>query len=299
MGTPELTGDINVVGVSQEVWPDYPAAPSVSALATAEFAVPPYMGKPEGLKCLAEMPNLQVCQLLTIGYDDVLAHVAPSVTVCNAKGVHEESTGELAVALLLALVKSLPLDVRNAGSGRWQHFRRGSLAGLNVVILGAGGVAAAITERLAPFGCNVTMIGKKPRGKVRDLGDLPQLLKKTQALFVALPLTDETRGLVDQTMLAHLPDGAFVINVARGPVAVTEAIVSEATSGRLNFALDVVDPEPLPPDHALWSLPNVLITPHVGGNTDAFPVRGRRLVREQLENLLMGAPLVNVVRAGK
>jgi phosphoglycerate dehydrogenase-like enzyme len=100
-------------------------------------------------------------------------------------------------------------------------------------------------------------------------------------------------------MLAHLPDGAFVINVARGPVAVTEAIVSEATSGRLNFALDVVDPEPLPPDHALWSLPNVLITPHVGGNTDAFPVRGRRLVREQLENLLMGAPLVNVVRAGK
>jgi phosphoglycerate dehydrogenase-like enzyme len=245
------------------------------------------------------MPNLRVCQLLTIGYDDVLAHVAPSVTVCNAKGVHEESTGELAVALLLALVKSLPLDVRNAGSGRWQHFRRGSLAGLNVVILGAGGVAAAITERLAPFGCNVTMIGKKPRGKVRDLGDLPQLLKKTQALFVALPLTDETRGLVDQTMLAHLPDGAFVINVARGPVAVTEAIVSEATSGRLNFALDVVDPEPLPPDHVLWSLPNVLITPHVGGNTDAFPVRGRRLVREQLENLLMGAPLVNVVRAGK
>jgi len=298
MGTPDVTGEINVAGVTQETWPDYPNMPTGEALAAAEFVVPPYMGDSRGLVALSEMPNLKVCQLLTIGYDDVVAHVAPSVTVCNAKGVHEESTGELAVALLLALVKSLPTDIRNSASSKWQHFRRGTLSGLNVVILGAGGVASAIKQRLDAFDCNVNLIGQKSRGNVKVLADLPELLKKTQVLIIALPLTDDTRGLIDESILSLLPDGAYVVNVARGPVAVTDAITAQALSGRLNFALDVVDPEPLPTEHVLWTLPNVLITPHVGGNTDAFPVRGRRLVRQQLENVLMGAPLVNVVRAG-
>lgn len=285
-------------GVSAGLWPDYPSAPSLELCAVAEFVVPPYMGDKRGLAAFDSMPNLQVCQLLTIGYEDAIAALPASVTVCNAKGVHEESTAELAIALILAATKDLPADLSRGVEGQWQHYRRGTLLGANVLILGAGGVAQAIFNRLAPFDCRVTMFARSARGNVLSLGELSKFLAKADVLVVALPLTEQTRGLVDDEMLDQLPTGALVVNVARGPVAQTSAILKQARTGRLKFALDVVDPEPLPAEHELWALPNVIITPHVGGNTDAFPIRARRLVREQLQNWVLGAPLLNVVRPG-
>lgn len=272
--------------------------PATDACEVAQFVVPPYMGDKRGLDAFREMPNLQVCQLLTIGYEDALAVLPESVTICNARGVHEESTAELAVGLMIASVKGLPGDLARSATGHWHHYRRGTLSGSNVLILGAGGVAQAIMNRLLPFDARVTMFARSARGNVVALTELPRFLEKADALVIALPLTEETRGLVDGEMLSKLPDGALVVNVARGAVMSTAAATAEASSGRLNFALDVIDPEPLPAENPLWRLSNVIITPHVGGNTDAFPIRGRRLVREQLQSWVMGAPLVNVVRPG-
>lgn len=272
--------------------------PATDACEVAEFVVPPYMGDKRGLDAFRDMPNLQVCQLLTIGYEDALAVLPESVTICNARGVHEESTAELAVGLMIASVKGLPGDLARSATGSWHHYRRGTLSGANVLVLGAGGVAQAIMNRLLPFDVRVTMFARSARGNVVALTELPRFLAKADALVIALPLTEETRGLVDGEMLSKLPDGALVVNVARGAVMSTTAAIAEARSGRLNFALDVIDPEPLPVDNPLWRLSNVIITPHIGGNTDAFPIRGRRLVREQLQSWVMGAPLINVVRPG-
>ena len=112
-------------------------------------------------------------------------------------------------------------------------------------------------------------------------------------VVVVLPLSEATRHVVDATFLARLRDGALVVNVGRGPVLDTDAVLAEA--GRLAFALDVTDPEPLPDDHPLWSAPNVLITPHIAGGTTAMLPRMAALVRDQLERLRDGRPLRNLV----
>jgi phosphoglycerate dehydrogenase-like enzyme len=114
-------------------------------------------------------------------------------------------------------------------------------------------------------------------------------------VMVSVPLNEHTRRLVDQRFLAAMPDGALLVNVARGPVADTEALLRETTSGRLRAALDVTDPEPLPSDHPLWNAPGVLITPHVGGASTAMLPRMARLIRKQIALLQEGKPPVNVV----
>jgi phosphoglycerate dehydrogenase-like enzyme len=103
---------------------------------------------------------------------------------------------------------------------------------------------------------------------------------------------------VDAVFLARLRDGALLVNVSRGPVIDTGALIDELVTGRLMAALDVTDPEPPPPDHPLWSAPNLLLTPHVGGNTSAFRPRAERLVISQLDRFAHGEPLVNVVVSG-
>ena len=117
-------------------------------------------------------------------------------------------------------------------------------------------------------------------------------------MILIVPLTPDTRGMVDAAFLARLHDGALLVNVARGPVVDTDALLAECASGRLRAALDVTDPEPLPAGHPLWRTPGVLISPHVGGNTSAFLPRARRLVAAQLGRWTDGQPLANVVVPG-
>jgi phosphoglycerate dehydrogenase-like enzyme len=183
--------------------------------------------------------------------------------------------------------------------GEWLAGVRPALADRQVLLVGAGRIASAIADRLAPFEVGVTRVGTyardDDRGHVHANEELPELLPRHEVVVLVCPLTDQTRGMVDAAFLAALPDGALVVNVARGAVVVTDALLAEVSSGRLRAALDVTDPEPLPPEHPLWRAPNVLISPHVGGATSAFPPRARALLKEQLERFGAGRPLLNVV----
>ena len=259
------------------VVPDYVATPDLSALPAATRAV----------------------QLLTIGYDGVPEQLPAGVLLCNAAGVHETSTAELAVGLAILALRGLDGDVRAMATGEWKPSRRTSLADRRVLVVGWGGVGRAVADRLAPFECAVTAVGTRARVQdgvaVRASSELPGLLPEHDVVVLACPLTAATRGLAGAGFLAAMPDGALLVNVARGPVVDTAALVAELRTGRLRAALDVTDPEPLPADHELWSLPGVVVTPHVGGNSTAFRPRMLRLLRAQVERLRAGREPLNVV----
>jgi phosphoglycerate dehydrogenase-like enzyme len=266
-----------------------------SDVADVEFFVLPYVFDLEPVRLAASMPRLRVLQTLTAGVDSYLPHVPEHITLCNARGVHDASTAELAVALTLAALRDIPRAVRAQDRTEWQYEATGSLADRTVLIVGYGSIGTAVERRLAGFECEVLRVARSAREGVAAFEALPDLLPRADVVVLTVPMTDETRGLVDASFLARLPDGALVVNVARGQVVVTDDLVAELTTGRLRAALDVTDPEPLPPGHPLWDAPNTLITPHIGGNTSAFLPRARRFVAEQLRRYAAGEPLLNVV----
>lgn len=277
--------------------------PGATALDDVGFYVPPYMGGPDGLTVMAGMPTLRVCQTLTAGVDGVAAHLPPGVVLCNAGGVHDASTAELAVGLVLARLRRLDDFARAQAAGEWRHGRYDALADRRVLLVGFGGVGRAVAARLAPFEVSVTPVATRGRTEpdgtvIHGIDELPGLLPHADVVVLACPLTERTRGLVDAAFLARMPDGALLVNVARGPVVVTDALVAEVTGGRLRAALDVTDPEPLPADHPLWRAPGVLISPHVGGNTTAFLPRARRMVADQLARWARDESLRHVVGVG-
>jgi len=272
-------------------WPD--------SVTDVELYVLPYMAGPAALLPIAAMPRLRVVQTLTAGFDDVLPHVPPGVTLCNARGVHDASTAELAVALMLASLRGIDDFARASARGSWLHGQRPALADRRVLIVGYGSVGAAVEARLAGFEVEVTRVARTARsarlGPVHGFERLPELLAAADVVVLCVPLSPETTAMADAAFLAAMPDGALLVNVARGAVVDTEALLAEAASGRLRAALDVTDPEPLPPGHRLWSTPGVLVSPHVGGNTSAFLPRAHALLAEQLGRFAAGAGLLNVV----
>lgn len=284
-------------GVRVDVWRGgQPLPDNVEQVA---FYVPEYMGQPATLEVMGAMPGLQVVQTLTAGVDDALVHLPSGVTLCNAAGVHDASTAELAVGLTIASLRGFPGFLRAQDKGIWLHARHDALADCRVVLLGAGSVGRAIAARLAPFEVDLRIVASTAREGVHGPDELPGLLPTADVVILAIPYGPATHHLVDKPFLAALPDGALLVNVARGPVVDTEALLAELATGRLRAALDVTDPEPPPPDHALWHAPNVLITPHVGGDTSAFLPRAWRLLQQQLDRFAAGKPLANVVRAGR
>ncbi|RJK98217.1 2-hydroxyacid dehydrogenase [Vallicoccus soli] len=289
----DLPGSLEV-----RVWDG--SGPAPEDLSDVAFYVPPYMAGSGAVDVVARMPALEVVQTLTAGVEQVRGAVPEGVVLCNARGLHDASTAELAVALALGALRGFPGFVRAAGRGEWAPEHRRSLADRTVLVLGYGSIGAAVERRLAGFEvAEVLRVARRAReaeaGPVHAFGDLDGLLPRAEVVVVVVPLTDETRGLLDARRLALLPDGAVVVNVARGPVLATDALLAELRSGRLLAGLDVTDPEPLPADHPLWSAPGLLLSPHVGGNTTAMLPRARRLLREQLGRWAAGEPLANVV----
>jgi phosphoglycerate dehydrogenase-like enzyme len=267
-----------------------------------ELVVPPYIGDRAALKRLGMLPSLRAVQLLTAGYDDVLPMVPPGVVLANAAGVHDASTAELAVGLMLASLRGFPEMVRAQEQQRWVSVGgRPALADKRVLILGYGSIGRAVARRLTGFEVSLTAVASRARDgddlveRVHGIDELPELLPQHDVVVVIVPLNDATTGLVGRDFLAAMPDGALLVNVARGKVVDTDALVEATATGRIMAGLDVTDPEPLPDGHPLWRSPGVFITPHVGGDTSAFAPRAARLVREQLTAMVEGRPLRNVV----
>lgn len=266
-----------------------------------DIVVPSYMGgNLPRLRALGEI-SVGLVQSQSIGYDGVAAHLPAGVRFANASSVHETATAELAIALLLASQRGIDVFARNAEQGRWLPQKLRSLADRTVLLLGYGGVNKAVEARLAPFEvARVIRVASHARDHegdwVHGVDELPTLLPEAEVVVIATPLTDATRGLLGAPELSLLPDDALVVNVARGPVLSTDAVLAEA--GRLRFALDVTDPEPLPEDHPLWTAPGVLISPHVGGAASAMEPRMARLLRRQIGHLLAGEEPENVVIGG-
>ncbi len=259
----------------------------------------PYMGDAASLALMPAMPRLRVVQSLSSGVDDVLGALPPAVTLCNGRGLHhEEGTAELAVALMLASLRQLPAFAGQQARRVWHHTRTDTLEGKRVLLLGYGAMGAAIEQRLLPFGAQVTRVSRTVRDGVAPLPDLRRLAGAADILVVCIALTPVTRGIVDGGVLSALPAGSLVVNVARGPVVDPGALARELAAGRLRAALDVTDVEPLPSDRPEWSLPNVLITPHIGGDTFAFARLAPGFVAEQAASHRAGRPLRNIVRPG-
>jgi phosphoglycerate dehydrogenase-like enzyme len=264
----------------------------------ADIVVPPYLGPPTLLGQLATV-SVRLIQSQSIGYDRVADSLPPDNVFANAVGVHETSTAELAMALILASQRAIPDFVRDAQQGRWAPTWCPSLADSTVLLVGYGGVGKALEARLLPFETTIVRVARTARsderGPVHGLDDLPELLAAADVVVVAVPLTESTTHLIDDRFLSMVKDGALVVNIARGRVADTQALLAHASTGRIRVALDVADPEPLPSNHPLFGLPNVLVSPHVGGMSTAMLPRMARLLNDQVQRMARGDDPINVV----
>lgn len=264
----------------------------------AEFYVPEFSMRTEPLELMAALPSLAVVQALTAGVEQYLDWLPLGVTLCAAKDLHATSVAEHAVALALAQLRDVPGFVADATRGRWNRRPVRGLADSRVTILGAGAIGLALADRLAPFECQVGIVARTAREGILAIADIDDVLARTEVLFVCLPASASTDGLLDARRLALLPDDALIVNVGRGSTVDTIALEHELSTGRLRAALDVVDREPLSVDDRLWTS-GALITPHVAGNSAAFHPRAVRTVVDQLQRWVTGMPLRHVVVEGR
>ena len=272
-----------------------PVAHLPSSLAEVEGYVLPYRFEPRDSEFLDRMPRLRWVQSLTAGVEHLAGRIPSGVTLCNGRGVHSASTAELALTLILSSLRGIPEFVLAQQRHEWRPLERPALADKRVLIVGYGDIGAAIERRLAPFEVEVVKVARTARDDVHAIADLPALLPLADVVVLVVPLTDQTRHLVDAGFLAAMKTGALLVNVARGGVVDTGALLAELHTGRLSAALDVTDPEPPPAGHPLWTAPHLLLSPHVGGPSSAFLPRARRLVREQLQRFARDEPLENAV----
>ena len=268
---------------------------SKSELSEITIYVPTYMGGKKSLDPISDLPNLRMVQLLTAGYEDVVPFMRNDLILCNARGVHDFSTSELAISLILAHYKNHHEFAGNQSQGFWNHKTIGSLYGKEIAIIGAGSVAQRLKSMLAPFECKVTMFGQSARDGVEAISTAQATVGKFDCVVLLVPLTASTRNLVNGAFLTAMKDGALLVNVARGPVVNTEALCAELKSKRLFAALDVTDPEPLTQGHPLWSFENCTVIPHVGGDSTAFEPQARAFLAEQFQRIAKGQQPINII----
>ncbi|SEC05589.1 Phosphoglycerate dehydrogenase [Amycolatopsis tolypomycina] len=239
--------------------------------AKAQVLIP---GKhPPGEQLWRVLPNLKLIQLLSAGAEDWVGKVPDGVLLSTCRGAHGGSTAEWVVAALLSIYRKLDVFAAAQREGRWERQTADTLQGKRVLVIGAGDLGRHLRRRLEPFDARCTMVGMTAREGVHGVRELPGLLELHDVVVLMVPLTSRTRGMVDAEFLARMRDGAVLVNVSRGAVVDTGALVAELTTGRLRAALDVTDPEPPPAGHPLWTVPGLLLTPHVGGAVRG--VRGR------------------------
>jgi phosphoglycerate dehydrogenase-like enzyme len=267
-------------------------------LSTIDLVVPTdWMRRPllDALDTLGASGPLPVIQTLSAGVDWLAGRVPERVIVCNARGVYDGPLAEWVIGGILAMQRGLVRARDAQAAGAWDAFEPDELAGRRIVVLGFGSIGMALAERLRPFGVEIIGVARTRRDGVLGLDDLDGVLPAAEILVDLLPLTSETAGLLGARRLGLLPDGALLVNAGRGRTVVTPALVSELERGRLRAALDVTDPEPLPAGHALWTLPNALVSPHVAGDSPGAAVRAFALAGDQVRRFAARQPLINVV----
>ena len=278
-------------------------SPSTTPIENADlseitFYVPTYMGGRPALELTKKMPNLKILQMPNAGYDDAMEYVRDGMTLCNGKSIHDDSTAELAVGLTIASLRGFPDFVRNQDKSEWVHVKNKSINDRRIGLIGFGSIGTTIAKMLSGFAVEIIPFTQSGRDNTIAITDLDKHLPTLDVVILILPLTKESKHLFDAKRLSLMKDGALLVNVARGPIVETDALVKALNSGRITAALDVTDPEPLPKSHPLWRAKGVLVSPHVGGNTTAFESRARRLIESQLNLLAQGKALNNIIVAG-
>jgi phosphoglycerate dehydrogenase-like enzyme len=281
-------------GVDVRPWPEDPA--SAADRDDVEFALP---GGGSRLAFEA-MPGLRVVQVRSAGVDWIAGRVPPGVTLCSARGARDAAMAEWVAAAVLAGAKEMRTCAEQQARRAWEHVPMGDVAGLEVLVLGHGSIGRASARLLEPFGVRVRGVARhvRPAEGVAALAELDALLPGADVVVNLLPLTDATHGLVGARALARLRDGALYVSAGRGATTDTGALLAELRAGRLRAVLDVVEPEPLPPEHPLWDAPNLILTPHSAGDTPGADRAAWALAGEQLHRYARGEALLNVVGEG-
>jgi phosphoglycerate dehydrogenase-like enzyme len=280
-------------GIEADVWAggdDLP--PSADQV---EYVVLPLGVRPAAVQKIATLPSLKTIQILSAGADHILPYVPARIALCNARGAHTAATAEWTVGAIVAALRNFPRFAVAQRDGRWDSTMSEPVGGKHVLIVGYGDIGAAVERRLAGWEVTVERVARHARDGVHAIGELPELLQRADVVVILVPVTDETRQLVNKEFLRAMKDGALLVNAARGVIVDTDALLEALTSGRIRAALDVTDPEPLPEGHPLWRAPGLLLTPHVGGAIHQARDRAYRLVSEQLARLAAGEPLLNAI----
>jgi phosphoglycerate dehydrogenase-like enzyme len=275
-------------------WDGHDVAPE--SMRDVEFYVVPFNHARPALELIPQLPKLRVVHTCTAGFDRVFGLMPPGVTLCNARGVHDTSAAEWVVAAMLAMIREFPQFVIEQHEGRLRQRYTDAMAGKTVMLLGYGSIARAVERRLAGFDVEVIKVASRARDDIYGPESLGELLPRSNVVVVLAPLNDSTRGIVDASFLAKMPDGALLVNAARGPLVDHGALLGELRSGRLRAAADVGDPEPLPPDHPLLATQGFVYTPHQAGHTRLAVPSAYQLIGQQLRRYIAGEPLVNVVK---
>lgn len=265
-------------------------------LADADFVVLPYMGSSiSDEEAFSRMTSVKIIHTLTAGFNSVAPLVPSGVTLCNLSGVHDAGTAEMAVLLMLSSMRRMPEVQHAQDRSEWIHLWGTSPADKTVLLIGYGGVGKAVEQRLLGFECMVIPVATHARDHVHAISDLDSLIPQADIIFLTVPLNNETEGLIDARRIAMMKPGTLLVNVARGPVVDTQAMLEALHSGHISAALDVTDPEPLPANHPLWTAPNTVIAPHIGADNDVLEPRARRRMHGQFDLWLAGKPLESVV----
>jgi phosphoglycerate dehydrogenase-like enzyme len=282
-------------GIEADVWAGTGPLPPTKD--EVEFIVLPLSISPEALAMITGLPRLKVIQLTSAGAERVLPYIPHNITLCNARGAHDAATAEWAVGAIVAHLRNFPRFAIAQQNETWDFTLSESVAGKRVLIVGYGSIGAAVERRLAGWDVTIERIARHARPGVKPMEELPAALGQADVAVILVPVTDETKHLVDADFLAAMKNGALLVNAARGIIVDTDALLKELTSNRIRAALDVTDPEPLPPGHPLWKAPGLLLTPHVGGAVIEARIRAYAIVRDQLARYAAGQPLRNVIGA--
>jgi phosphoglycerate dehydrogenase-like enzyme len=311
--------------LAQELLVDFPSETEIvriprrlSGVQDVDFWIVPFARK-SAQETFQHLHGVKVVQSMMAGVDWIAPWLPKDVVLCDGRGIHDISASEWVLAAILTALKRFPyyrdMQLRQDWKGQasipdgfmkvggaqvGQYAILGDdLAGKTVLILGYGSIGAAIEARLAPFGVKIVRLARTARkeSEVFAVSELQRLLPEADIVVAIVPLTAETQGLIGATEIGLMKPGALLVNAARGPVVVTEALVEALKQNRIRAVLDVTDPEPLPAGHPLWSAPNCMITPHVGGSTPEFIHRAFRFGAEQVRRFIAGEKLENVVTA--